>query len=145
MVHDVRPIRLLGPVLLALGAASLALGVSRGEASFYLVLIFPVITGTGAWAVLGILLLAAGFFLTILALPFRTFEEPVIVKAPPPPAPPEVPPQPASRSRWGGVVFLGPIPIVFGSDQRIAQWMLVAGVILFLALLVLTLLALRAI
>src|SRR5438132_13034585 len=40
--------------------------------------------------------------------------------------------------RWGGVVFLGPIPLVFGSDPQMTRWMLILGAILFLALVLLT-------
>ena len=34
------------------------------------------------------------------------------------------------RTRGGGVIFIGPIPIVFGSDKGIAKWMIVVGVII---------------
>jgi len=46
--------------------------------------------------------------------------------------------------RWGGVLFLGPIPVIFGSDPRMTRTMLLIGVVLFLALVVLTVLALLA-
>ena len=36
-------------------------------------------------------------------------------------------------------MFLGPIPIVFGSDARMTRTMLLLGIVLFLALLALTL------
>jgi uncharacterized membrane protein len=36
------------------------------------------------------------------------------------------------------VVFLGPIPLVFGSDPQMTRWMLILGAILFLALVLLT-------
>ena len=53
-------------------------------------------------------------------------------------APSGAPPEPTRSRRWGGVLFLGPIPLVFGSDPQVTRMMLVLGVILFLALLVLT-------
>jgi uncharacterized protein (TIGR00304 family) len=41
------------------------------------------------------------------------------------------PPSPAGPpARYGGVIMLGPIPIVFGSDARIAKWMMILGLIL---------------
>lgn len=30
----------------------------------------------------------------------------------------------------GGVVFIGPVPIIFGSDRRIAKWMILAALAL---------------
>lgn len=133
--------RFLGPALLAGGIALLGAGILQGEARLALVLVFPVIEATGPWSSLGILLLVAGFFTTFLFWPVRA------ASAIPPtlePISPVVPPaaSPSARRRWGGVVFLGPFPIVFGSDQRVTALMLVLGMVLFLALLALTLLAL---
>ena len=51
---------------------------------------------------------------------------------------------PAPTRRWGGVVFLGPFPIVFGSDPKMTRTMLFVGILLFVALLALTLFALLA-
>lgn len=145
MATTVRAIRFLGPGLLAAGIALLAAGFALGEATLSLVLIIPVITATGPWSFLGILLIVAGFFTTFLFWPAR------MADVPPPVAepllsdlqPPVRTPQPVER-RWGGVVFLGPFPIVFGSDQRVTRLMLALGVVLFSALLALTIIALMA-
>lgn len=42
----------------------------------------------------------------------------------------------------GGIIFIGPIPIVFGSNRRVAKWMLFAAIVLAALLVFLTLLAL---
>ncbi|BBG25373.1 TIGR00304 family membrane protein [Sulfuracidifex tepidarius] len=34
------------------------------------------------------------------------------------------------KSEFGGVIFIGPIPIVFGSSKRISKWMIVAAIII---------------
>ena len=141
MVSTVQPIRFVGPACLLAGLAVLGLALSRGEASLYLVVVVPVITGTGPLAVLGIVLIFAGFFATFLLWPAR--------EIPAPPKDEAVPmrgaaPRPVPPRRWGGVVFLGPFPIVFGSDPRMARAMLLIGIVLFLALLVLTIYALLA-
>lgn len=132
-----RLVRLLGPALLLAGIACLVVGYLRGEANLSLFVIFPVITATGGWSALGILLIIAGFFGLVLTWPAWSVAEPL---------PPETAPavaasdasRPSSSRRWGGVVFLGPIPVVFGSDAKIARWMLLAGVLLFVGLVVLT-------
>lgn len=140
MVRPVGILRFLGPALLALGAASLAIALALGEATLSLVVIFPVITATGAWAFLGILFVVAGLFTTFLLWPAR-----ILATAPPIAEPPQDPlpagAVPTGRSRWGGVVFLGPFPIVFGSDQRVTLLMLVIGLALLVGLMVVTLLA----
>ncbi len=137
MGADVRPIRLLGPVLIVAGVVALAFGFLQGQAGLSLFLIFPVVTATGGWSALGILLFIAGFFALFLTLPSYVAEAPAPSEpsaAPPPGASPPVPP----TRRWGGVVFLGPIPVVFGSDAKVARWMLVVGILLFVGLVVLT-------
>ena len=129
-----RPIRFVGPGIVLTGLAALALAVARGEASVYLIFIVPAVVGTGPLAFLGILLVFLGFFLTFF----------LWTAAAPPPAiePTEIPaitPQGSQKTRrWGGVVFLGPIPLVFGSDPQMTRWMLILGAILFLALVLLT-------
>lgn len=130
-----RPIPFVGPAVLLTGLLTLALAVSRGEAELFLILVIPAVVGTGPLAFLGILLVFAGFFLTF-------FLRPVGVESLPPPVPEELPgdtPAATGWRRWGGVVFLGPIPLVFGSDPQMTRTMLVLGAILFFVLLGLTL------
>ena len=134
-----RPIRFVGPGILLAGLVALAVAVARGEASVYLIFIVPAVVGTGPLAFLGILLVFLGFFLTFFLW---------TAGAPPPTMGPpatdstgiaEVTPQGTPKvRRWGGVVFLGPIPLVFGSDPQMTRWMLILGAILFLALVLLT-------
>jgi len=140
MVVLVRAIQLAGPAVLIAGLVTLALAVARGEASLYLIVVIPVVVGTGPLAFLGILLVFAGFILTFLLWSVgrpQSIPEPVEGPAL---APAEAPP----ARRWGGVVFLGPIPLVFGSDPQMTRMMLVLGAILFLALLGLTIALLLA-
>ena len=144
MVDAVRPVRLVGLVLFVIGLVLLAVGFLQGEATLVLFVIFPVVTASGLWSVLGILLVIAGFFLSFLGFA-STMEAPV-----PPPSSPEpsaaAPPSPAPpQKRWGGVVLLGPIPILFGSDPKFAWWMVLVGALLVVGLVVLTIIALRGI
>lgn len=126
-----------------MGLVALGLAVARGEARFYLVFVVPVIAGTGPLAFLGILLAFLGFALTFFFWPFAVAPSPypaidpstISREAPPQEAAP--PGTPRTR-RWGGVVFLGPIPLVFGSDPQMTRRMLILGTVLFFALLVLT-------
>ena len=129
-----RLIRFVGPGILLTGLVALALAVARGEASVYLILIVPAVVGTGPLAFLGILLVFLGFFLTFF-LWTAGASPPAIDPGEIPAVTPQGTPKPR---RWGGVVFLGPIPLVFGSDPQMTRWMLILGAILFLALVLLT-------
>ncbi|MGI0150102.1 MAG: TIGR00304 family membrane protein [Thermoplasmata archaeon] len=133
-----RAVQLVGPAVLLAGLATLALAVARGEASLFLIVVIPAVVGTGPIAFLGILLVFAGFFLTFFLWTAGAPLPPVEVVEPLEPLASR-PPQARRARRWGGVVFLGPIPLVFGSDPQMTRMMLVLGAILFLALLGLTL------
>ena len=139
MVRCVRLIRWLGPALLVAGVLTMALAVTQGQANIYLVLVIPVIVGTGPLAFVGILLVFAGFLLTFLLWPSRFVED--LENRDALPTSPEAA---APARRWGGVLFLGPIPVIFGSDPRMTRTMLLIGVVLFLALVALTVIALFA-
>lgn len=149
MVATVRAVRLLGPMLFLVGLAALVVAFFENQATLSLFVIFPVVSATGAWAVLGILLMIAGFFLFFFTWPVGA--EPPPARGPEPRASPatDLPSGTASdaqaQRRWGGVVFLGPVPVVFGSDPKVTRWMLILGFVLFAALLVLTVIALRGI
>ena len=132
-----RFLRLLGPAIVLVGLLVLAVAVQRGEASVYLVIVVPIVAGSGPIAFLAILLVFVGFFLTFLLWPSRLAapSEQALESV-------QLPTDMAKAPRrWGGVVFLGPIPLVFGSDPRMTRAILLVGVILFLALLALTILA----
>lgn len=45
------------------------------------------------------------------------------------------------KTEYGGVIFIGPIPIVFGSNKKIAKTMLVIGIVIFIIFILLTLIA----
>ncbi|MBS3749259.1 MAG: DUF131 domain-containing protein [Candidatus Thermoplasmatota archaeon] len=42
----------------------------------------------------------------------------------------------SKKSKIGGVIFLGPIPIVFGSDKKITRSMILVSIIILIIILV---------
>ncbi len=42
-----------------------------------------------------------------------------------------------NKTQAGGVIFIGPIPIVFGSSKEITKWMLIVALIIAIILIVL--------
>src|SRR5207244_12898185 len=107
----------------------MAFAVSRGEANVYLVLVIPVIVGTGPLALLGVFLVIAGFLLTFLLWPSRLVAEPGD-RGVSPVSPEGAPP----ARRWGGGLFLGPIPVIFVCDRRLTRMRRRLGLVLSLAL-----------
>jgi len=133
----------LGWIALAVFAGGLALlgfSVAVGESQVHLVLIFPVVTGGGAAGLAGI-----GLVFLAMALGFLSFARlsPIPVPKAESAGAPQPPPAPVTpATKFGGVVFLGPIPIVFGSSPTISKVMLALAVVMTVLLLAFFLLVL---
>lgn len=124
--------RLLLPVILFIGGMGLiAASVVSGEADISLVVIFPVFSGTGGMFLTGVMLvglsLLLGFVLTVTGqagvAEFQQGTRRGLEEAG----------SPAKRKmKYGGVVLVGPFPIAFGSNMRLAIIMMVVGIALAL-------------
>ena len=125
-------VRILGLALLLAGIALIAASVATGQGQVFLLAFIPVYAGTGPLGLLGILVVFFGFFLTSLGAAWRGIPAPRDAPhgSAPPPAGAVPPAATVPPVKYGGVVMLGPIPIVFGSDTVIAKWMMVLGLIL---------------
>ncbi len=118
--------------------------VATGEADLSLVVVFPVISGTGGVFLLGMLLTTAGLLLgfALMAMgragcvghrePAGTDESGLHHVG-----------REKKETRYGGVVLIGPVPIVFGSNMRTAVTMLIVGIIFAVVTLALILFALH--
>ncbi len=109
------------------GMALIAMAVATGEADLSLFIVFPVFSGSSVLFILGTILVISSFIAGFLLMTMefgqpeelaKTASERASISAPRP------------KVQYGGVVLLGPIPIAFGSDKRVALFMLVVGVIL---------------
>ena len=106
-------VRSLPFALLAAGVVSLVAAVATGEATFYLVLVVPVLTGSSGLPLLGVVLLFLGFLTLPLGFPTDAHEGNDVLLSSAPSSPRG--PTPRSSSGSGGVILLGPVPIFFGS------------------------------
>jgi uncharacterized protein (TIGR00304 family) len=140
-VPEVRPISFVPICLLAAGLSLVVVSVANGEADVSLVVIFPVISGSGSLFLIGVALVVMGIlsgFMLIVATSYGAAPD-------------------SGDSSWGdagggtgekgskygGVILIGPIPIVFGSNAKIAYVMLAVAVGIVIFVLALALLALR--
>jgi len=131
----VRALSFAGALLVAAGAALVGHGLWTGQLQVSLFVVFPVVHGASATGGLGMLALFAGFVLWMLGR---------VGLVPPPQAPGDMrDPAPSPRVRGGGVVFLGPIPIVVGTDLRWAVLAFALAVLAFVLALAWWLLLLR--
>jgi uncharacterized protein (TIGR00304 family) len=97
-----RALRFAGGALVMLGIVLLVLAVLEGQASLALVLIVPVIYGTGPLLAISVLMIFAGLALAFLSF-FQATPGTDTANAP------------RGKKEWGGVILIGPIPIVIGS------------------------------
>lgn len=109
-----------------------------GESQFGLFLIFPFVIGSGPIAMLGIALL----FFAMLIL-FASFAKQLSEGERPSIASTEELHE-STQKKYGGVVMIGPLPIAFGSDSRIAMTMMIAGIIIFLVIVAILILSMLA-
>ena len=117
---------ILSLVCFILGIIFFAVGFFTGEAEGGVFIIFPFIAGSGVFPLLGfififiaILLLMFGFTRNIV--PFESDLESD-----------DFPPKKKTTVKGGGVVLIGPIPIVFGSSWKIAVILMVVAIVLIL-------------
>jgi uncharacterized protein (TIGR00304 family) len=129
----------LSSLMVLSGLGLLVLAGLRGDAELNLVIIIPVITGTGGVFAGGTLLFVLGLMLLMVAWGLRSAiaydgghpSQPA-TSSPEDrgPAPPRGRPAAGSGVEFGGVVFIGPIPITFGSSPRMGRLMLVATIVI---------------
>ncbi len=123
--------------LIVIGIVVLAVGAINGDGEFIILLFIPVYRGTGPYALGGGLLIFLGIVVGLIYL-FKTYvpapyQEPAGASRSP--GSTQGAPH-ASSPRHGGVVFLGPIPIVWGSDARTTLYTIIIGIIIVTAVLV---------
>ena len=107
----------LWALALALLVSSAVLGRmawERGEIEIYLLLIFPVLKAEGAFGAAALLLA----FASLLAITYSFWT-----------GVPRDRQEPSGRSSVGGVIMIGPIPIVLGSDRRTTMIALVMALV----------------
>jgi uncharacterized protein (TIGR00304 family) len=109
---------------LVIGALVLgAIAIGNGQLELFLFLIFPMMRADGAWGIAAILMALAAFVMLVVNL--RT--EFVLDGD-------------EKRTSGGGVLLIGPIPIVFGTDRRTTILVLLVAVVVLAALVFLLLL-----
>jgi uncharacterized membrane protein len=107
-----RAAALVPVLLLGVGLLLVADAVLRGAASLALVVIFPVVYGSDAEFLLGVVLLLVGFVSLPLAWAPATERSPV--------GPHAGGPRDAPSTETMGLVLIGPVPIFFGGWKDVS-------------------------
>jgi uncharacterized protein (TIGR00304 family) len=128
-------------LLLICGIALLGYSVTEGESSAGVFIVFPVLIGSGIWAFLGMMCIMGALLFGFMGIGARLagFGEYYSSE------PGEQPRQgqgrdqpPGQRTgpavKGGGVVLIGPIPIIFGSDTRLTIVLAVLAIIMMIVM-----------
>jgi uncharacterized protein (TIGR00304 family) len=123
-------VRASGLILISLSVLLLIMAAIRGDLELILIFVIPVIRGEGLLPALGGILLFLGILLIFLSflVGAHGFPEESALGEPLEPSGVE------RRGRFGGVVLIGPLPIVFGSDRGIVLWMVVIAIVCLIAI-----------
>jgi uncharacterized protein (TIGR00304 family) len=122
-----RPIIWVPIAVFVSGIACIAAAVAGGEADVRLFLIFPVFSGSSWSFILGALLIVLSFFVGFAMIAIGGTE-------PDQSQPRGIEPRSTAtaqrKTSYGGVVLIGPIPIAFASNKKLAIFMLIIGIAL---------------
>jgi len=117
---------ILSLVCFIFGTTFFAVGFLTGEAEGGVFIIFPFISGSGIYAFLGfififiaILLFMFGFVTRVGPNEYQSDYD-------------DYQPRKKTSVKGGGVVLIGPIPIVFGSNWKIVIVLMIVAIILIL-------------
>lgn len=129
-----RPATLGALLTFALGLVLVALAALEGGAHLALLVIVPVVYGSSLLFGLGVLLVAVGLVLLFLSAATGPASE----IRPGGTTPPQN--HPSSSTSVGGVVLLGPFPVIFGSNPKWTPYLIVLAVVIIVAFIVAALL-----
>jgi uncharacterized protein (TIGR00304 family) len=115
-------------LLFFLGFIFISISVIQGEGRVALLLFIPIFYGSGIYSFFGIVCIIVAIFLAFFgyALRFKwdlVEEEPIE----------KISSKEGVKKRFGGVVLIGPIPIIIGSDTKLVIIALLLAVVLVIA------------
>ncbi len=114
----------LSVIFFITGICLFILGFLEGEVSGGFFVIFPFIMGSGVYGSAGVLCFFIAFLFYIFSFSSKLETDYSTIDYEPK----------KTSSKWGGVVFIGPIPIVFGSSWKTALLVMIIGFVFMLIL-----------
>ncbi len=113
----------LAPLFFIFGIIFLILGFLKGEMEGGLFIIFPFIYGTGIFSMFGVILIFISFLLYFLSIFSRLeieYTDEAELKR--------------MEKKSGGIIFIGPFPIIVSSDTKFAFILLLLALIFMMTI-----------
>jgi uncharacterized protein (TIGR00304 family) len=128
-----RSYKVLALAVFFTGLALFLAGVVTGDTKVYLAVIIPVIETTSLLSIAGILLMFGAFFLWAMGS-FSGIASGTAGHAPGRMGDQASPvTRPRARTKAGGIILIGPVPILFANDKRLAIILMILGIVLVAA------------
>ena len=109
-----------------LGFIFFSLGFLQGDVEAGVLIVFPIIGGSSIYAFLGVICFFMAIILFMFGFTSSLKSEELDYEYD------ERPPEKKTSIKGGGVILIGPIPIVFGSNRKTALVMMIVAIILIL-------------
>lgn len=116
-------------LLFCLGFIFISISVIQGEGEVALLLFIPIFYGSGIYSFFGIVCIIVAIFLAFFGYALR-FKWDLVEEEPIDKISLE---RRSMKKRFGGVVLIGPIPIIIGSDTKLVIIALLLAVVLVIA------------
>jgi uncharacterized protein (TIGR00304 family) len=116
-------------LLFFLGFIFISISVIQGEGEVALLLFIPIFYGSGIYSFFGIVCIIVAIFLAFFGYALR-FKWDLVEEEPIDKISLE---RRSMKKRFGGVVLIGPIPIIIGSDTKLVIIALLLAVVLVIA------------
>ncbi len=117
-----------GILFVVIGIAMLVVAATQGDLNLAIFVIFPIIVGEGVLPALGGVLIFAGLLLIFFSFVARLQEGAgrAVDRA-------SEASDTGQRKRYGGVLLIGPLPIIFGSDKNVVLIMAIVALVILVA------------
>ena len=124
---SMRSLKAMSIFLFALGTSFIVVSAINGELSMGFILFFPFIYGKGFYATIGFTLMFISIFLFIISLFDFEKQDTFYYREK------QVEPDENKHVEGGGVLLIGPFPIVVGSNWKIIMFLLIVAFIIITA------------
>ncbi len=129
-------VRNTGAVLILLGIVLLFWSIFNGEGGAAIIIIFPVFYSYGIYGALGTVLIFFGIFLLFISPLIDSvgmYENTIVSNNRYENLEMENENTVERKEKYGGIILIGPIPIIFGSDKNQAKYAAIGGILLILS------------
>ena len=122
-------------MLLIGGIALLGFSVAEGESSAGIFVVFPVLIGSGIWAFLGMMCIMGALIFGFMGIGARFAGFGDLDESEPRDQQGQGPRQRTGPAvKGGGVMLIGPIPIIFGSDTKLTIVLAILAIIMMVVM-----------